>query len=1185
MAAPVQHAEALLGSSAASATVSLTGTAAGAPVVVCLALDKDAGTVALDAASATAGWQLPQQGSNPGAQDDVINQVTGAMAYLISPGGNVSCTLTWPRAKPGAVTIDEYAPLTGTALDVKGQNYQGTNAVTRTTGLTITADAPTTAAGLAVAMLGIDTGSSIGTASWSGGFTNRDYAGEAQAGAGLAVADAEVASGSTPSTTVTWTTANDQVYGGMLVFRTLAGAPAATIDHTYTLGLGATGFSARAKVANVNPSAARLVVSTTADLLTSPVYGAYASPDANGTVVASVSGLAEKTQYYYGWELNGTLVADTAAGRGEAKTQSAAAAAMTVAFASCAATNSNSAAFANILTRRPDLLVHLGDGNYTNPTSTDPAYYRSLFNAEIAQTNPKDLMRKIPSQRVPGDHDYHYDTEAAVTHAGRLAANTAYKQYFPGWTYFDTAADGALGCWTELNGVLIIMLDTASQKSPEALAESDPAKTILGATQKAAYKSLVSTAANKAKPKLVFSPVPWNANGVDNWGGHEFERQELIDFHVANGVTNLIICTGDMHAVASDDGRNTPGGYPNFAAAPFDQTASQKGGPYQYGPIPATGTAQVYQYGWIDVTWPTATTCRVRFNGHDSTGAALLTEQDITLTTGAAPPTVQPAHDRTLIPGEVPDWFDENTMGLLGNAAAEAVSEESFFGPQGPPVTYYDAPARAQGASQGRAAGQRLQAAPGRAQGASQGRAPSSPLASAPARAQGASRGRAASAPLLAAAARSQAVATARAGSSLLASAAARSAGASAARALADATTYFQAPARSVGSALARARASFTGSAPARASGIATPRANGQILTGAPGKAHGRASSRSAQAPMLAAPARGTAASRASAASAPLLSAPAAAGARSAARSGSSAVLSAAARAAGRALTRGLGATSQILDAPARALGRAAGRARPTMDASAPTRARGTSAGAGAPHALLSAPARARGGAAGAAKASALLSAPARAQGATSARWRPGLLLSAPAASHALSRARAALSPLLASVARAFGRSGADAWGEEAPPVVMLDAPARASGRSGGSGRGRLDASAVGRAVGRSTTGGHGALLVAVPARAFGASTARGAHSPLVSVGGMAPALALGRAEAAGSFVASAPGRALSLSGGRGLPFAVVWRAAPDGDATMRVRLGPQELVALRRDGSAVRRGTGAPALAVRRSR
>ena len=77
--------------------------------------------------------------------------------------------------------------------------------------------------------------------------------------------------------------------------------------------------------------------------------------------------------------------------------------------------------------------------------------------------------------------------------------------------------------------------------------------------------------------------------------------------------------SGDMHALAADDGRNSPGGIPVFQAAALGRDgASLKGGPYSSG-TPIYGSATNGQFGLVTVT-QTAAGYDVLFRGRNQSG-------------------------------------------------------------------------------------------------------------------------------------------------------------------------------------------------------------------------------------------------------------------------------------------------------------------------------------------------------------------------------------------------------------------------------------------------------------------------------------------------------------------------------------------------------------------------------------
>jgi hypothetical protein len=70
-----------------------------------------------------------------------------------------------------------------------------------------------------------------------------------------------------------------------------------------------------------------------------------------------------------------------------------------------------------------------------------------------------------------------------------------------------------------------------------------------------------------------------------------------------------------MHALAADDGTNSPGSIPVFQAAALSGSSSLKGGPYTHGMFPAATGLPVQQYGVMKVT-DTGTQIGLEFTGH-----------------------------------------------------------------------------------------------------------------------------------------------------------------------------------------------------------------------------------------------------------------------------------------------------------------------------------------------------------------------------------------------------------------------------------------------------------------------------------------------------------------------------------------------------------------------------------------
>ena len=101
------------------------------------------------------------------------------------------------------------------------------------------------------------------------------------------------------------------------------------------------------------------------------------------------------------------------------------------------------------------------------------------------------------------------------------------------------------------------MLDLRSQRDPNSVSDS-PSKSILGAEQKAWMKEGLLRAT--ATWKFIMSTVPFNPTSKrsDSWAAFQTERHEIVEFIETNGISNVIIISGDIHSGgALDNGINS----------------------------------------------------------------------------------------------------------------------------------------------------------------------------------------------------------------------------------------------------------------------------------------------------------------------------------------------------------------------------------------------------------------------------------------------------------------------------------------------------------------------------------------------------------------------------------------------------------------------------------------------------
>jgi alkaline phosphatase D len=121
--------------------------------------------------------------------------------------------------------------------------------------------------------------------------------------------------------------------------------------------------------------------------------------------------------------------------------------------------------------------------------------------------------------------------------------------------------------------VSFIMLDTRleGRDDPEDLPNSDPNKTMLGASQKQWMKDrlLAAQFTDNIQWKMLTQQVmfaPLKMLGItlnaDQWDGYESERQEILNYLYGMGITNTVILSGDIHTSWANDVPNpTMGDY------------------------------------------------------------------------------------------------------------------------------------------------------------------------------------------------------------------------------------------------------------------------------------------------------------------------------------------------------------------------------------------------------------------------------------------------------------------------------------------------------------------------------------------------------------------------------------------------------------------------------------------------
>lgn len=372
----------------------------------------------------------------------------------------------------------------------------------------------------------------------------------------------------------------------------------------------------------------------------------------NRIVTFALRGLSSASRYRYVIVVNGQAEPAEA---GTFLTFPTGAASFRFAFASCGKTGSTNASYERIREHNPLFFLCPGDFHYEDIVTNRVDRFWHAYDKVFASRVQARLYRQIPLVYMWDDHDY-CGNGSDDRATGRLAARAAYELYAPHYPLPFDGPQAPISQAFSIGRTRFIVTDLRSQRDP-ASAVDDGSKSMLGTAQKAWLKAELLAA--KDSHALIFwvSSVPWSGSsqtnfywpvttndfgyihhsrlayhtnngakpskpsGGDSWAWYATERRELSDFIRDQGIRNLVLLHGDMHALAADNGSNSDfasgGGapIPILAAAPLDREASIKGGPYSEGVYkPRKGEGC---FGLVDVH-DTGTRVVVRYSGRSN---------------------------------------------------------------------------------------------------------------------------------------------------------------------------------------------------------------------------------------------------------------------------------------------------------------------------------------------------------------------------------------------------------------------------------------------------------------------------------------------------------------------------------------------------------------------------------------
>lgn len=335
----------------------------------------------------------------------------------------------------------------------------------------------------------------------------------------------------------------------------------------------------------------RLAVST-GPALTDPVFSApvISAPASGNNVRLEITGLNPDTNYFYGIELDGNLLSAPGLVGTFRSFPTSAPASFRFAFSACCdIAQSSFPAFDAILGEGARFFIHMGDSNYADTNSSNPADYRDDTINTLSVEEIGRMFRNLPVFYMWDDHDFSGDSSNRYS-TGSAAHRQVYREMVPHYPLPAGGPDAAIYQTFDYGRVRFILSDLRSEREDDN-DNDDGAKSMMGAVQKQWFKDQLVAARDGEVPLVIWvSSVPLLSSSTtsDNWGSYRTERTELLEFIRDEKIQNIVVVSGDMHALAYDDGRATEDyvdgvRIPVFHAAALRRQGSVKGGPYSGG--------------------------------------------------------------------------------------------------------------------------------------------------------------------------------------------------------------------------------------------------------------------------------------------------------------------------------------------------------------------------------------------------------------------------------------------------------------------------------------------------------------------------------------------------------------------------------------------------------------------------
>lgn len=201
--------------------------------------------------------------------------------------------------------------------------------------------------------------------------------------------------------------------------------------------------------------------------------------------------------------------------------------------------------FRQIAKAAPDALFLIGDTPYID--STDPAVQEARYAEFFGRASLAELLKTTPMFGVWDDHDFGQDNVNG-TLPGKEHSRRAFIRWHPRNPSF---GENDLGVYTKVRvgPVEVFLLDARWFAGTEPSFADATKPTLLGRQQWAWLRR--ELAASTATFKVLATGMVWNdsvrAGKPDYWGAYRHERDAIMRFIKASGISGVVLLAGDIH--------------------------------------------------------------------------------------------------------------------------------------------------------------------------------------------------------------------------------------------------------------------------------------------------------------------------------------------------------------------------------------------------------------------------------------------------------------------------------------------------------------------------------------------------------------------------------------------------------------------------------------------------------------